>query len=93
MGRTLILVSLLLAGCPPSLGQTNRQGGTNQTRRPVTWEEISSLPAPPADRRIAYGSDPLNFGDLRLPGVLTRWPSSSTAGAGGRRMTSATPRT
>jgi acetyl esterase/lipase len=67
MGRTLILTFLLLAGCPPLLSHTNHQGGTNQTRRPVTWEEISNLPAPPADRRISYGSDPLNFGDLRLP--------------------------
>jgi acetyl esterase/lipase len=30
-------------------------------------EEILSLTAPPADRRLAYGSDPNQFGDLRLP--------------------------
>ena len=30
-------------------------------------EDILSLPAPPADARIAYGTDPLQFGDLRLP--------------------------
>jgi acetyl esterase/lipase len=68
MERTLILISLLLAGCSPSLSQSDNKGSTNQTRRPVTWEELSNLPAPPADHRIAYGSDPLNFGDLRLPG-------------------------
>ena len=29
--------------------------------------QILSLPAPPADHRIPYGPDPLQFGDLRLP--------------------------
>lgn len=30
-------------------------------------EEILTLPPPPADSRLAYGSDPSQFGDLRLP--------------------------
>lgn len=30
-------------------------------------EEILELPPPPADARISYGDDPLQFGDLRLP--------------------------
>lgn len=30
-------------------------------------DSILNLPAPVADRRIGYGPDPLNFGDLRLP--------------------------
>ncbi|HYF64217.1 MAG TPA: alpha/beta hydrolase, partial [Herpetosiphonaceae bacterium] len=30
-------------------------------------ESILSQPAPPADLRLAYGPDPLHFGDLRLP--------------------------
>ena len=30
-------------------------------------EDILSQPPPPADARIAYGSDPLQFGDLYLP--------------------------
>lgn len=30
-------------------------------------EDILNVPAPPADRRIAYGSDPNQFIDLRLP--------------------------
>ncbi len=33
----------------------------------LTFQEIEKLPVPPADRRIAYGSDPLQFGELRLP--------------------------
>lgn len=35
-------------------------------------EDILSLPPPPADFRLAYGSDPNQFGDLRLP--KTRGP-------------------
>ncbi len=30
--------------------------------------DILDEPAPPADHRVAYGSDPNQFGDLRLPG-------------------------
>jgi acetyl esterase/lipase len=32
-------------------------------------EDILSLPAPAADRRVAYGSDPNQFFDLRIPEV------------------------
>ena len=32
-----------------------------------TSEEILQLPAPAPDERIAYGNDPLQFGELRLP--------------------------
>jgi len=35
--------------------------------RPVEWQEIATLPVPPADHRVAYGSDPHQFGELRLP--------------------------
>src|SRR5207248_10015285 len=30
-------------------------------------DDILTLPAPPADARLAYGTDPNQFGDLRLP--------------------------
>jgi len=30
-------------------------------------EDILTLPPPPADHRLAYGTDPNQFGDLRLP--------------------------
>ncbi|MBA3805663.1 MAG: alpha/beta hydrolase [Acidobacteria bacterium] len=33
----------------------------------LTFEDIKELPASPADFRIAYGRDPSQFGDLRLP--------------------------
>lgn len=37
------------------------------TRPPVEWKEIAELPVPPADHRIRYGGDSLQFGELRLP--------------------------
>ncbi|MFD2247490.1 alpha/beta hydrolase family protein [Pontibacter ruber] len=33
----------------------------------ITWQDIAALPAPVAGSRIAYGSDSLQFGELRLP--------------------------
>jgi acetyl esterase/lipase len=35
--------------------------------RNLTVQDILQLPVPPADQRIAYGNDPQQFGDLRLP--------------------------
>lgn len=32
---------------------------------------LTDPPPPPADERLAYGSEPLQFGDLRLPGVAS----------------------
>ena len=37
-------------------------------------EEILDLPAPPADVRLAYGPEKLQFGDLRLPGGAGPYP-------------------
>jgi len=33
----------------------------------MTTQDLLKLQAPPADHRIAYGGDPLQFGELRLP--------------------------
>lgn len=33
----------------------------------LTVQDMLKLPQPPADHRIPYGTDPLQFGDLRLP--------------------------
>jgi acetyl esterase/lipase len=38
-------------------------------------EEILSLTPPPADHRLAYGTDPSQFGDLRLPGGSGPFPT------------------
>jgi acetyl esterase/lipase len=58
-----ILIAVALAtGCaapPPA--------APDPAPAPVTWEEITALAVPPADRRIHYRHGPLQFGDLRLP--------------------------
>jgi acetyl esterase/lipase len=33
----------------------------------ITWQEIAALPAPAAGLRVSYGTDSLQFGELRLP--------------------------
>lgn len=67
MKQTLIVTLSVFAVCSVSLSQTNNKRETGQRRSGVTWEEISTLPAAPADKRISYGDDSLNFGDLRMP--------------------------
>jgi acetyl esterase/lipase len=37
-------------------------------------QEVHQLPSSPADHRIHYGKDPLQFGDLRLPKTSGRHP-------------------
>ena len=37
-------------------------------------QQIDRLPSSPADRQIYYGSEPSQFGDLRLPKVLGDCP-------------------
>jgi acetyl esterase/lipase len=34
---------------------------------PLTFDQVRALAAPPADHRVAYGTDPSQFGELRLP--------------------------
>ena len=34
---------------------------------PLSWGEVQALSLPAAGQRIAYGDDPLQFGELRLP--------------------------
>lgn len=38
-----------------------------ETRTPITFSQLLAQPRETADRRIAYGSDPLQFGELWLP--------------------------
>jgi acetyl esterase/lipase len=38
-----------------------------QPPRHIPYDEVARLPAPPADHRLAYGADALQFGELRLP--------------------------
>src|SRR5262245_24986907 len=54
---------LLIAGCT----HTQRGGMT-------TWKEITDQTPEPADHRLKYGDDPLNFGDLRVPAGTGPFP-------------------
>ncbi|MEW5917966.1 MAG: alpha/beta hydrolase [Gemmatimonadota bacterium] len=38
-----------------------------QAQRPLTFNELAAIPAPPPQHRIAYGADPFQFAHLRLP--------------------------
>ncbi len=35
--------------------------------KPISWGEVQALPLPAAGERLAYGDDPEQFGELRLP--------------------------
>ncbi|MFN0123274.1 MAG: alpha/beta hydrolase family protein [Blastocatellia bacterium] len=54
---SLVVLFLMFLAQPP------RAQGT----KTMSFGEIAKLPKPAADHRIPYGSDPLQFGDLRLP--------------------------
>jgi acetyl esterase/lipase len=43
-----------------------RAGAQTRTRM-IQYSDLTSTPAPAADAREAYGDDPLQFGELRLP--------------------------
>ncbi len=47
---------------------------TQPPRRMIQYSELAATSAPPADHRIAYGADPLQFGELRLPPGSDRVP-------------------
>src|SRR5688572_17960292 len=51
-----VLCSILIAGLAAA--------PSGQRLRP---RDIDALPSRPADFRVAYGQDPLQFGELRLP--------------------------
>ncbi len=42
-------------------------GAETAAAKPLSWSELGALPLPAAGKKIAYGSDPLQFGELRLP--------------------------
>lgn len=45
-----------------------------ETRTPITFSQLLNQPRQNADRRIAYGADPLQFGELWLPKRGRRHP-------------------
>jgi acetyl esterase/lipase len=48
----------------------------------MSSEEILTLPPPPADARLAYGTDPHQFGDVRLPKTKGPFPIVMTIHGG-----------
>jgi acetyl esterase/lipase len=68
----LALLAGLLLACPPASAPVPPPTAPPPAAKatpwtPLRWQEIASMPVPPADQRIRYGSDPHQFGDLRLP--------------------------
>ncbi|WP_299707949.1 alpha/beta fold hydrolase [uncultured Pontibacter sp.] len=57
-----ILYTLLF--CLVSLSHLFAQ---EQKPKLITWQDIAALPAPAAGMHLAYGTDSLQFGELRLP--------------------------
>ncbi|HEV2733554.1 MAG TPA: alpha/beta fold hydrolase, partial [Longimicrobiaceae bacterium] len=58
---------LLLAAALVTTSCAHTPPSAPPAREPVTWSEIAGRPAPPAGERVAYGSGPQQFGELRLP--------------------------
>ncbi len=54
----------LAAACHP-----NREAATKTSddRRQIDFSELEALPLPPPGEHIAYGTEPLQFGELRVP--------------------------
>jgi acetyl esterase/lipase len=61
--KTKLLALLVLGMIPATPNAGAQPGGT----RLLTVQDVLKLPVPAADHRLAYGGDPLQFGDLRLP--------------------------
>lgn len=47
---------------------------TTQPPRSRTFNEVAAMPSRPADHRVAYGTAPEQFGELRLPSRAGRHP-------------------
>ena len=58
-------VVLLAALSALSVSQACTRNHTARTM--IAYSELTALPVTPADHRIAYGTESLQFGDLRLP--------------------------
>ena len=65
MRKTTLLLPVVIAiGVIPSMAEAQFFGP----------QQVNRLPSSPADHRIHYGSDPLQFGELRLPQSSGRHP-------------------
>lgn len=60
-----LLALVMAAGCGARAGRPQDEDGS--TTRLMAPGELEALPSRPADRRVAYGSDSSQFGELRVP--------------------------
>ncbi len=58
-----VLACLSVAACSPPPATKEPV----ETRTPITFSQLLEKPRASADRRIAYGADPLQFGELWIP--------------------------
>jgi acetyl esterase/lipase len=64
-------IGLLAVAC----SRRSTSGSASGGRQMISFAELAATPAPPADRRVAYGADSLQFGELRVPpGIAGRRP-------------------
>jgi acetyl esterase/lipase len=59
--RIHLAITLLLTGTAGACAHNQ------PARRMIAYSELTAATVTPADQRIAYGADPLQFGELRLP--------------------------
>lgn len=59
------VAAILCTGC----GRSPRAAAASPApqKQIMSWSDVTALPQPPALPKIAYGSDPLQFGELSLP--------------------------
>ena len=66
--RRWYLGLLVVAGaCAAPVGTGTSAPTTPAGKTMISFSDLISTAAPPADHREAYGADPLQFGELRLP--------------------------
>ena len=73
LNTAAMVASLLLAACHSVDRQTDRQPGNSRASQ-MTPKTFQALPSAPADYRIAYGTEPEQYGDLRLPAARGKHP-------------------
>lgn len=66
MKSQLFLLSLLVPSAA-AMGARAEPSASPAPPKTLSLSELSRLPLPPPGKRIAYGSGPLQFGELRLP--------------------------
>ena len=61
--RLCLLFSLFLSG----LFLARDAIASGDSGEPISWPQIQEMPPPPAGKRLRYGPEPAQFGELRVP--------------------------